>query len=263
MPRPVAQPSSISIAKVEKIFFILIVYTTLADNTVIAKLTSTRYFFRIRQMKRLNYIIALDGIKIILVFLSLSITSFIFLPTFVGFVFLVLFLWSLWFFRNPKRYNNTAGEKEILSPADGQIVAVGPAHESVFFNKEMKKVSIFMNVFNVHVNRSPISASVKNVKYFPGKFLIASHPRASSENERNALELEASDFKLCLVQIAGKVARRIVSYAQPGVLLERGQAFGLIQFGSRVDVYLPLDVAITVKAGDHVKAGVTVLAEKK
>src|SRR3989338_298878 len=115
-------------------------------------------------MKRLNYIIALDGIKIILFFLVLSIICVVFLPIFVGFIFLILFFWSLWFFRNPKRHNSTVGEKELLSPADGQIVAVGAAHEMVFLNKEMKKISIFMNVFNVHVNRSPISASVKDVK---------------------------------------------------------------------------------------------------
>jgi len=214
-------------------------------------------------MKRLNYIIALDGIKIILFFLSLSVVSFIFLPLFFGFVFFTLFLWSVWFFRNPKRLNSTAGAQEILSPADGQIVAVGPARENVFFNKEMKKVSIFMNVFNVHVNRSPISALVRDVKYFSGKFLVASCSEASSLNERNFLLLEAQDMKLVLVQIAGKVARRIVSYARPGISLERGQAFGLIQFGSRVDVYFPLDVTIIVKAGDHVKAGLTVVAEKK
>src|SRR3989338_1084141 len=164
-------------------------------------------------MKRLNYIIALDGIKIILFFLSLSVVSFIFLPLFFGFVFFTLFLWSVWFFRNPKRLNSTAGAQEILSPADGQIVAVGPARENVFFNKEMKKVSIFMNVFNVHLNRSPISALVRDVKYFSGKFLVASCSEASSLNERNFLLLEAQDMKLVLVQIAGKVARRIVSYS--------------------------------------------------
>src|SRR3989338_6170345 len=236
---------------------------TLTEHCEFVKLTFKLRFFRIRRMRRLNYIIALDGIKVILFFLSLAILSFVFLPIFIGFIFLILFLWSVWFFRNPKRYNSEARDKELLSPADGQIVAVGPAQESVFFNKEMKKVSIFMNVFNVHVNRSPVTAEVCDVKYFPGKFLVASRTEASSENERNMLLLEAQDFKLVLVQIAGKVARRIVSYATRGTLLERGQAFGLIQFGSRVDVYLPLDVHVVVKAGDHVKAGLTVLAEKK
>ena len=216
-----------------------------------------------RRMKRLNYIIALDGLKIILFFLGLCLASFIFLPIFIGFLFLAVFLWSVWFFRNPKRHNSTAGAQAILSPADGQVVAVGPAHEAVFLKKEMKKISIFMNVFNVHVNRSPISASVSDMKYFPGKFLIASRKEASEENERNLLLLEDKGFKLVLVQIAGKIARRIVSYAKPGASLERGQAFGLIQFGSRVDLYLPPDVNINVKAGDRVKAGMTVLAQRK
>ena len=236
---------------------------TLTEHCEFVKLTFKLRFFRIRRMRRLNYIIALDGIKVILFFLSLAILSFVFLPIFIGFIFLILFLWSVWFFRNPKRHNGEARDKELLSPADGQIVAVGPAHEGVFFNKEMKKIRIFMHVFNVHMNRSPITAQVCDVKYFPGKFLVASRREASSENERNVLLLEAQDFRLVLVQIAGKVARRIVSYATRGTLLERGQAFGLIQFGSRVDVYLPLDVHVVVKAGDHVKAGLTVLAEKK
>ena len=220
-------------------------------------------FLKMRRMKRLNYVIALDGLKAILFFLGLSFVSFIFLPIFLGFLFLAVFLWSVWFFRNPKRHNSTAGAQAILSPADGQVVAVGPAHEAVFLKKEMKKISIFMNVFNVHVNRSPISASVSDMKYFPGKFLIASRKEASEENERNLLLLEDKGFKLVLVQIAGKIARRIVSYAKPGASLERGQAFGLIQFGSRVDLYLPPDVNINVKAGDRVKAGMTVLAQRK
>jgi len=174
---------------------------------------------------------------------------------------LALFLWSIWFFRNPKREFFDVNEAFVLSPADGQVVAVGPALEKTFLKKEMTKVSVFMNILNVHVNRSPIEAEVEDVTYKSGKFLVASKSGASDENEQNALLLRFHGVHLVLVQIAGKVARRIVSYALPGTILKRGQAFGLIKFGSRVDLYLPKEAQIKVKAGEKVLAGKTILAE--
>jgi len=212
-------------------------------------------------VNRLKYPIAIDGLVQMGVFLVLLILSLFFLPVlFVG-LSGALFLWSIWFFRNPKREFFDENEAFVLSPADGQVVAVGPALEETFLKKEMTKVSVFMNVLNVHVNRSPLEAEVKEVTYKPGKFLMAHKSEASQVNEQNALLLRFRGVQLVLVQIAGKIARRIVSYALPGMILQRGQAFGLIKFGSRVDLYLPKEAQIKVKAGEKVVAGKTILAE--
>jgi phosphatidylserine decarboxylase len=148
-----------------------------------------------------------------------------------------------------------------VSPADGSVVMVGRAQDP-YLKREALKISVFMNVFNVHSNRSPVDAVVKDVIYNKGFFVNASFDKASSDNERNALVLRMDDgTELSCVQIAGLIARRILCYVKPGERLTRGQRYGFIRFGSRVDVYLPTDAKPRVAIGDKVKATTTVLAE--
>ncbi len=166
----------------------------------------------------------------------------------------------LQFFRDPARCA-PQGDKLVLAPADGRIVAVERTLDT-YRNCEAQKVSVFMNVFNVHSNRSPIQGTVTGVQYFPGKFVNADLDKASSENERNAVTLRTADGQeLSFVQVAGLIARRILCYVKPGDQLTPGQRYGFIRFGSRVDVYLPLTAGIRVSLGDKVRAGETVLAE--
>lgn len=164
------------------------------------------------------------------------------------------------FFRNPER--PIPGEPgAIVSPADGVVVEVADEPAPRLHGAPATRISIFMNVLDVHVNRSPIAGRVVEVAYTPGKFLAANVPKASLENEQNALLLESpSGCRVTLVQIAGLIARRIVNYARPGDRLGRGQRFGLIRFGSRVDVYLPPEARVVVAPGRRVAAGASVLA---
>lgn len=169
---------------------------------------------------------------------------------------------TVYFFRNPDRYP-PANEKAIVAPADGKIIFVGKVPENRYFEGgEVTKVSIFMNVFNVHVNRVPINSKVIDQFYNKGRFLNASLDKASFENEQSGLLLETeSGIKILCVQIAGLIARRIVSYPETGDLLERGRRYGLIRFGSRVDLYFPEGIEVLARLGDKTVAGETVLGE--
>lgn len=163
------------------------------------------------------------------------------------------------FFRDPVR-TPPLGEGLITSPADGRIVVVGKATDPIT-GAESLKISVFMNVFNVHSNRSPIQGTVREVKYFPGAFLNASVDKASEQNERCAMVLEdGQGRRLTCIQIAGLVARRILCYAKPGDTLMRGARYGFIRFGSRVDVYCPTSAQALVSVGDVVSAHATALA---
>jgi phosphatidylserine decarboxylase len=174
--------------------------------------------------------------------------------------FWILYFFILQFFRDPPR-EIPQGEGLILCPADGRVLFVGVAKDP-YRNVEALKVSVFMNVFNVHSNRSPVDAVVKDVIYSKGLFVNASFDKASSDNERNALILRMDDGReLACVQVAGLIARRILCYVKPGERLTRGQRYGFIRFGSRVDVYLPTDARPRVAIGDKVKATTTVFAE--
>jgi phosphatidylserine decarboxylase len=176
-------------------------------------------------------------------------------------VFLTLFI--AFFFRNPKRKIPVL-QDVILSPADGKIVHVGECEEDRYLKERVLKVSIFMSLFDVHVNRAPVSAKVLERSYNPGRFLVASVEKASLLNEQNALVLETEDrFKILLVQIAGFVARRIVCYARAGDLVKKGEIFGLIRFGSRIDLYLPPGVIPFVKVGQHVKGGESIIGYQR
>ena len=168
----------------------------------------------------------------------------------------VLFLaaaFSAWFFRDPERPAPPPGFG--LSPADGRILKVESLATNPHFPGPATKVSIFMNVFNVHVNRVPLSGRLVSQTYFPGAFLNASLDKASASNERNALVLETGEGPVAVVQIAGLIARRIVTWVREDENLDRGQRFGLIRFGSRVDIYLPPDSEIMVIPGQKVSAG--------
>ncbi|HMC13267.1 MAG TPA: phosphatidylserine decarboxylase [Gallionellaceae bacterium] len=171
----------------------------------------------------------------------------------------IIALFVLQFFRDPAR-PVPQDEGAVLSPADGRIVAVERTQD-VYAQREAIKVSVFMNVFNVHSNRSPVDGMVEKVQYFPGKFVNADLDKASTENERNAVVLKTADGQIVTaVQVAGLIARRILCYVKAGDALQRGQRYGFIRFGSRVDVYLPLTATVNVSIGDKVSATTTILA---
>jgi phosphatidylserine decarboxylase len=175
----------------------------------------------------------------------------------------LLTLFIAFFFRNPRR-KIPALQDAILSPADGKIVHVGECEEDRYLKERALKVSIFMSLFDVHVNRAPVSGKVLERSYNPGRFLAANVEKASLLNEQNALVLETEDrFKILLVQIAGFVARRIVCYAKAGDLVRKGEIFGLIRFGSRIDLYLPTGVKPAVKVGQHVKGGESIIGYQR
>ena len=172
----------------------------------------------------------------------------------------IAFAFILQFFRDPAR-TIPQGPKSVLSPADGRIMVVETARDP-YLERDALKISVFMNVFNVHSNRSPVDGNVLNRWYHPGSFLNAALPKASLENERNALQLRtASGQDVTCVQIAGLIARRIFCYVDTGAALTRGQRYGFIRFGSRVDVYLDPAAKPRVVVGDVVAATETVLAE--
>jgi len=179
--------------------------------------------------------------------------------TYVTIMGLVVTMGVCWFFRDPDRVVPNQPEA-VVSPADGKVVSVGDADDTPFYRGRCKKISIFMSVFNVHVNRIPFSGSVKEVRYHPGKFFAANLDKASLQNEHNAVYLESEGAPaLCVVQIAGLIARRIICKVQPGNEVLKGQRYGIICFGSRLDVYLPVDAKIEVAIGDKVKAGSSII----
>jgi len=172
----------------------------------------------------------------------------------------LLALFVLQFFRDPARIAPD-GEHNVLSPADGRIVAIEDAHDA-YADRAALKISVFMNVFNVHSNRIPVCGTVQTVEYFPGKFFNAALDKASLQNERNAVVLRASTgHTVTAVQVAGLIARRILCHVKPGDAVRFGERYGFIRFGSRVDVYLPPDARPRVAIGDKVSATSTVLAE--
>ncbi|MGH1413919.1 MAG: phosphatidylserine decarboxylase [Pelagimonas sp.] len=204
-----------------------------------------------------------EGIKFVAIFAAITfVLSLIWEP--LGWIGIGLTIWCYYFFRDPVR---VTPQKEglVISPADGIVSliekAVPPA-ELGMADAPLTRVSVFMSVFNCHVNRAPIAGEVKAVAYRPGKFFNASLDKASKDNERNSLRIEMADGRdLAVVQIAGLVARRIVCFVEPGAKLRTGERFGLIRFGSRLDVYLPDGVDPMVQLGQTMIAGETVLAD--
>ncbi len=172
--------------------------------------------------------------------------------------FWIIFLFVLQFFRDPQRLLPIA-ENAVLAPADGRVIIVEKT-EDPYANRSALKISIFMNVFNVHSNRIAVNGRISKIEYFPGKFVNADFDKASSENERNAIVIDTARHTITLVQVAGLIARRILCYARVGDVVKKGERYGFIRFGSRVDVYLPLDAEPLVAVGDKVSATTSLLA---
>lgn len=173
----------------------------------------------------------------------------------------LFYLLILQFFRNPV-FEVTVNTRHVLAPADGKVVVVEETEETEYLKGRRKQISIFMSPVNVHVNRSPVSGVISFFKYHPGKYLVAWHPKSSTENERTTIAVRMkSGAEIVFRQIAGALARRIKWYVQEGQPIDQGQEFGFIKFGSRVDVFLPLEATITVKVGDVTRGGRTIIAE--
>jgi len=196
-------------------------------------------------------------------FIILSLVTTVFIAFFgigwltILFTFITFFI--TWFFRNPERYFQEE-EKVLISPADGRIIKIEDVEVNGTISGNFKKISIFMNVFNVHVNRAPYAGEIEAINYHEGKFFSANLDKASLDNERNEIMIRTEDGRsLWVVQIAGLIARRIVCWINVGNIVKKGERIGLIRFGSRVDVYLPPDSRISVKLRDKVKAGETIL----
>ena len=203
-----------------------------------------------------------------LVLLTLNLLAYFFLfsdsPTataLLALASLILFVLVVQFFRLPSRVLTTSAS-QVIAPADGTVVVIEETDEGEYFKARRRQISIFMSPLNVHVNLNPVSGIVRYFKYYPGKYLVAWHPKSSTENERTTVVIEsASGVQVLMRQIAGAVARRIIWYVKEGQPVEQGQEMGFIRFGSRVDVFLPLDADIKVNIGDRTKGGVTVLAD--
>jgi phosphatidylserine decarboxylase len=175
---------------------------------------------------------------------------------------LVLTLFVLFFFRDPER-SMPEGEGLVVSPADGRVIVVKDVFEPNYLKQDVKQISIFLSVFNVHVNRVPVSGTVEAVKYNPGKFLAAWDDKASLDNEQTAMVVLVGKQKVLVKQIAGLIARRIVCYAKPGDAVTAGERYGLIRFGSRVDLFVPKTADIMVQVGDRIKGKRDVVAVLK
>jgi phosphatidylserine decarboxylase len=182
------------------------------------------------------------------------------LQPWLGIASLVFFGLIVQFFRNPKRAIPAVGEGIVYAPADGQVVVIEETEETEYFKEKRLQISIFMSPLNVHVNRAAVGGTVQYAKYHPGKYLVAWHPKSSTENERTTVVIKNAKVEILLRQIAGAVARRIKYYVQVGQVLEQGEEFGFIKFGSRVDLFLPLDADVKVSIGQKVKGNVDVIA---
>jgi phosphatidylserine decarboxylase len=211
-----------------------------------------------------------EGWKIILnLFLILAVINFLTWNVFnlhfytniiISFFSLAFFGFVTWFFRNPTR-DIITDDNLVIAPADGRVVVVEEVEVDEYFADRRLQVSIFMSPTNVHVNRSPIQGEVKYSKYHPGRYLVAWHPKSSSENERTSIVVDNGNVEVMFRQIAGKVARRIVNNLEEGDIVEQGRDFGFIKFGSRMDIFLPVNTKIKVKLGDKVKGGETIIGE--
>lgn len=179
----------------------------------------------------------------------------------LGIAAIIFFILIVRFFRDPE-FPVEKNDKQIIAPADGKVVVIEETEETEYLKEKRIQVSIFMSPLNVHVNRSPVAGEVSYFKYHPGKFLVAWHPKSSTDNERTSIGLKLpTGAEIMMRQVAGAVARRICFYSKPGNPVEQGEKFGFIRFGSRIDLYLPLDSKIKVKIDDISYGGKTVIAE--
>ncbi len=215
-------------------------------------------------------IIHREGFRILslaaIILIALVVAVGLFLPVMVTYVAVlagILFLLVLQFFRNPRRVIPQLDNNLVYAPADGKVVVIEETDEPEYFKGRRLQVSIFMSPVNVHVNRNPIGGKVAYYKYHPGKYLVAWHPKSSTENERTTVVLNNGRTEVLIRQIAGAMAKRIKNYLTPGDQVAQGSEMGFISFGSRVDLYLPLDAKVEVQIGQHVKGNLTPVARLK
>ncbi len=180
----------------------------------------------------------------------------------LAFALTLIALWVAYFFRDPTRTGDR-GNQVVISPADGKVVMITEVDEPLFMKSRAVRISIFMNIFNVHVNRYPVNGTVRFVQRKPGKFLNAANEHSSIENEQSSIGIETGSGRVLVKQIAGLIARRIITDSKDGEQVRQGERLGLIRFGSRVDVFLPLGTEVRAKVGDIVFAGATTIAELK
>jgi len=206
-------------------------------------------------------------IVLMLIILGINAVAFRFIDnlyvlTALAFIGFFIFILVLQFFRSPDRMGDDRKEATIICPADGKIVAIEEVTETEFFNDKRIQVSIFMSPFNVHVNRYAVAGTVVLSRYHQGKYLVAWHPKSSTENERTTVVVEHNSGKQVMMrQIAGALARRIICYAEEQAVVNKGEEMGFIKFGSRVDIFLPTDTKISVKLDQKVKGGETIIGE--
>ena len=207
--------------------------------------------------------VAQPGLIFILITILFTGMLFYFGWSLFAWIFVAVTLFVVWFFRDPDR-DIPQDEKSLISPADGKVIVIEKLEECEYLSDPCIKVSIFMNVFNVHVNRMPFNGVVQKVLYNPGKFMNASFDKASIHNERNALIIKTdSGVSFAVVQIAGLIARRIVNCVKEGETLKKGDRYGMIRFGSRLDLYLPHDFDVAVNIGEKTQAGSTIIGYMK
>ena len=205
---------------------------------------------------------AKEGYPFIIFFALITVLSIIFRAHWVTVVAIMLTIFMLYFFRDPDRHALPV-TNSFISPADGKVIQIRETVEDEISNERMIEVSIFMNAFNVHVNRVPCEGTVKEVKYYPGRFMAAFKEEASKANEHINMVMECKQGNVMMRQVAGLLARRAVCRVKPGDSLKQGERYGLIKFSSRVDIFLPLGTEVKVQLNDKVKAGETLIALKK
>jgi phosphatidylserine decarboxylase len=206
--------------------------------------------------------IAREGLKFIILSLVLAIIFYIFFYYTLAVLSILFFFFCLFFFRNPKRSSNESGEC-LISPADGKVTEIKEIMEDNFLGLQATRVSIFMSLASVHVNRAPTGGRIARIEHRPGKFALAWKTDVDKENERNYILIEGDNEKILVVQIAGFLARRITSYVRTGDMVKRGDPLGIIAFGSRVDIYIPETYDCMVELNQMIKAGKTTLARKR
>lgn len=205
-------------------------------------------------------LIVSEGFPFIAVFGLITLLAVIFLEqSWIAALPLLATLFTCWFFRNPERHP-PEDEKIIVSPADGKVIQIDEDVTHELLSQPCRKISVFMNIFNVHVNRVPYSGTVSAIRYTPGRFISANLDKASEQNERNAiLVLTGTGKEILTIQVAGLIARRIVCWVKKGDIVNRGERFGMIRFGSRLEIFMPKETKIFVKIGENVRAGETPL----
>ena len=207
----------------------------------------------------MKFKIAKDGLPIIVFFVLLTILS-AFLHVSISVIFLILLSFCVFFFRDPER-EITEGENIVLAPADGKVAAIEQIQDSKISDEPVHRISIFLSIFDVHINRTPVDGEIVYLEYSKGRFLDARNPKASEVNENNFMVLSHKGTKIALRQIAGKIARRVVCKCNKGDKLKIGERIGMIRFGSRTDLFLPMNAEINTKIGDMVKAGITIIGK--